>query len=249
MTHSAALLALAALAILTSCGGGLRIKDSSLPVRCTELRFPEPWDPPDGSAYADGTAEGKEQWQNAGGLSFRESKAGEVLIAKGDLGMFGKQIYATSPRTKWSMRRVSKQEWDDGRFLGSWDNGDRLPGNGHEAFNHEGRSVTLNGNRLQYRGDNFTHSVLSPSKKLVVIASYSGSIPAALFHELPRWASGDYYFDIFHLETGRRLVSFQGSYRNDHPLSYLNGYWVGDRLFVRDVERNREPPVICEIGQ
>lgn len=245
MTHSAVLSAFAVLAVLASCRNGMRVRDSVVPVRCTELRFPEPWDPPDAFKY------GGEYWQETGYLYLKRSSTGEVLVAKGEgLAMLSKQIYATSPRAQWALRRVTKEEWDAGQFLGSGENKDVLIAEAHEGYDFASRTVRLNRKTLQYSGDAFADSIRSPSGKLLAVASYSGSVPAALFHELPRWASGDYYFDVFQLETGRRLASIKGSYSNVHPAQYLYGFfWAGDRFFVRTVENNREHPVICEIEQ
>jgi hypothetical protein len=121
--------------------------------------------------------------------------------------------------------------------------------------------VRLEGNQpLQYHGLSFgktgkewalEESRLSPGKSLIVLQSWEGSLSHSA--DIPLSPSsgrskGKLFFDVFNVESGKKILTIQGTYVDINPGHALTKPgWLTERYFIVPLGE-RERCLVCEFG-
>jgi hypothetical protein len=96
-------------------------------------------------------------------------------------------------------------------------------------------------------------SRLSPDRTWLVLQSWSGKInsESSLAGQLGAAGvgRGQLFFDVFHADTGKRVVTIEGRFQFDEPESTVGTTgWVTERYFVVPLGAHRERCLVCDFG-
>jgi hypothetical protein len=96
---------------------------------------------------------------------------------------------------------------------------------------------------------------LSPDRTWLVLSSWSGRADSSespvSFACFPFGCRGKMFFDVFNMDTAKKLLTIVGSYLSPSPDSLLptGPGWVTERYFVIPLGEHREQCLVCEFGR
>ena len=117
---------------------------------------------------------------------------------------------------------------------------------------------------MEYRGVRFAKSGefwsyeggrLSPDQAWLVLQSWTGSASSGGETGwggcFPFACRGKIFFDIFSVDTSKKLLTIEGTYSGNDPEGTLLGgtEWLTERYFIVPMGEHRERSLVCEFGE
>jgi hypothetical protein len=125
---------------------------------------------------------------------------------------------------------------------------DRMHASGEAEFS--GIRLSKTGTYLMLSED---ASRLSPDRAWLVLQSWRGKVnsESSLGGQLGAAGvgKGQLFFDVFHVDTGKKVVTIEGRFQHDEPeLAVITTGWVTERFFIVPLGEHRDRCLVCDFG-
>ncbi len=143
-----------------------------------------------------------------------------------------------------------------------WDSATKIPVSQESTV--EAAGTLYPKDQIQYKGKTFSKTGyqwdtpgayadrLSPDQAWLVLQSWTGSVDKGAEMHVFNWGwryHGQVFFDVFNAETGKKVLTIEGSYSNFDPDSTLaQTFWLTERYFIVPIGEHRERCLVCEFA-